>query len=84
MNSKEKIVITGLGVVSPIGIGLEAFWDSFMTGRSGVDVRPEFADTNYPFKIAGIVKDFEGKAFVKPRKALKVCLLYTSPSPRDS
>ena len=72
MNSKEKIVITGLGVVSPIGIGLEAFWDSFMTGRSGVDVRPEFADTNYPFKIAGTIKDFEGKAFVKPRKALKV------------
>ena len=72
MNSKEKIVITGLGVVSPIGIGLEAFWDSFMAGRSGVDVRPEYADTNFPFKIAGMVKDFEGKAFVKPRKALKV------------
>lgn len=72
MNSKEKIVITGLGVVSPIGIGLEPFWDSLMAGRSGVDVRPEFADADYPFKIAGIVKDFEGKAYVKPRKALKV------------
>ena len=72
MNSKEKIVITGLGVVSPIGIGLEPFWDSLMAGRSGVDVRPEFADSDYPFKIAGIVKDFEGKTYVKPRKALKV------------
>lgn len=72
MNLKEKIVITGLGVVSPIGIGLDAFWDSLINGRSGVCERPEFAGTNYPFKIGGVVKDFEGKAFVKPRKALKV------------
>ena len=43
-----------------------------MAGRSGVDVRPEYADTSFPFKIAGMVKDFEGKAFVKPRKAIKV------------
>lgn len=72
MKLNNQVVVTGVGVVSPIGIGVNAFWDALMTGRSGVVVRPEFVDTDWAFKIAGIVKDFEGKKYVKPRKAIKV------------
>src|SRR5918998_3382151 len=35
--ARRRVVITGLGVVSPVGIGLETFWDSISTGRSGID-----------------------------------------------
>lgn len=68
----HEVVITGVGIVSPIGIGHEAFWNSLIEGRTGVCVREQFADTELPFRIAAPVKNFEPKKFVKPRKALKV------------
>lgn len=72
MKLNNQVVITGVGVVSPIGIGAETFWDSLINGRSGVIIRPGFEETDWAFKIAGIVRDFEGKKYVKPRKAIKV------------
>jgi 3-oxoacyl-[acyl-carrier-protein] synthase II len=72
MVGTNDIVITGLGCVSPIGIGREAFWDSLKSGKCGIslvhciegDERREF--------YGGVVKDFDGKVYVTPRKALKV------------
>ena len=72
MKSSREVVVTGLGVVSPIGIGAEAHWESLIRGASGVDVRPRFADFDSPHRIAAAVKDFNPKQFVKPRKALKI------------
>jgi len=71
MNSRD-VVITGLGVVSPIGIGHQKFWHSLSTGASGVEVRESFKDTEWPFRIAAPVKEFSGKQFIKPRKAIKI------------
>lgn len=68
----NQVVITGMGVVSPVGIGLDPFWTSLKEGRIGVRTRNEFAETNLRFKLAAEVADFDGKQFVKPRKALKV------------
>lgn len=72
MNSDHDVVITGIGVVSPIGIGSEAFWQSLSQGVSGVRVRNAFSDCRLPCRIAANVQDFEPKHFVKPRKALKI------------
>ena len=72
MKPDSEVVITGLGVVSPIGIGIEPFWDSLVGGVSGVRVREQFADTELPFRIAAPVTGFEPKQYVKPRKALKI------------
>jgi 3-oxoacyl-[acyl-carrier-protein] synthase II len=66
------VVVTGLGVVSPIGIGLDPFWSALRRGISGVSVRPSFAHTSLPFRIGGAVRDFDPKLYVKPRKSLKV------------
>ena len=71
MNSCD-VVITGLGVVSPIGIGHQTFWESLVAGASGVEVREAFQDTQWPFRIAAPVKEFSGKQFIKPRKAIKI------------
>ena len=72
MDSRPRVVITGVGVVSPLGIGPEAFWESLCQQRSGVDVLPAVAALDLPLRIGAAVKDFDPKQYVKPRKALKV------------
>ena len=59
MKLKSRVVITGVGVVTPIGIGIEPFWNSLINGVSGVRIRPEFAHTNIPTRLAAQVLDFE-------------------------
>ncbi len=58
----KRVVVTGLGVVSPVGNTVQSFWDSLLTGKSGLDKITTFDTTNYPTKIAGIVQniDFSG------------------------
>lgn len=70
--SRREIVITGMGVVSPIGVGLESYWQSLLGRANGIGVRDGFAETSTPFRIAGKVRDFDAKHYVKPRKALKI------------
>ena len=72
MAAASEVVITGLGIVSPIGIGRDAVWDAFENRRSGVGVVPSLADSDYPVRIGGVVDAFEPKQYVRPRKALKV------------
>ena len=71
-NAERGVVVTGMGVVSPIGIGLQEFWNSLLAGQSGVRIRDEFANTDLPLRFYSPVTGFEGKQWVKPRKALKV------------
>ena len=69
---QQQIVITGAGVVSPVGVGIEAFAESLAQGRSGVRMIQSFDPAPLPVRIAGEVVDFEPKAYVRPRKSLKV------------
>ena len=72
MDSKHSIVVTGMGVISPIGIGVEPYWDSLLTGRSGVDLLPWKGDAQLADPMGGAVRDFEPARFIRPRKNLKV------------
>jgi 3-oxoacyl-[acyl-carrier-protein] synthase II len=60
----KRVVITGVGVVSPIGIGKETFLEALLAGRSGVRRIGRFDTTEYPVKIAAEVKDFDAQAFI--------------------
>jgi 3-oxoacyl-[acyl-carrier-protein] synthase II len=55
---KRRVVVTGMGVVAPNGIGIEDFWDSLVHGRSGVRRINHFDVSTYTCQIAGIVPDF--------------------------
>ena len=57
--SLRRVVITGLGVVAPNGIGIEAFWQSCVAGRSGIRHITRFDASQLPTQIAGEVKDFD-------------------------
>ncbi len=72
MPPSQEIVVTGVGVVSPIGIGKESFWTALCEGRSGVRRLPYFADPTLPPPFGGAVADFDAKQYVRPRKSLKV------------
>lgn len=68
----DEVVVTGLGIVCPLGVGSDAVWSALAAGRSGVRTVPELVDAGFPIPIAGDVAQFEPKQYVKPRKALKV------------
>ncbi len=70
----RRVVITGLGVVAPNGIGKDDFWDACVNGRSGVREISAFDVSSFPVKIAGEVKDFNPTPFIPDsmRKSLKV------------
>jgi 3-oxoacyl-[acyl-carrier-protein] synthase II len=72
MAAKREIVITGVGVVSPIGIGSEAFWTALADGRSGVRLLDLFRTSDLPVPFGAVVDDFDPKQYVRPRKSLKV------------
>jgi 3-oxoacyl-[acyl-carrier-protein] synthase II len=54
----RRVVITGMGVLSPLGVGLDAFWDGLVHGRSGVRRITRFDPAPFPSQIAGEVPDF--------------------------
>lgn len=72
MTNPRDIVITGFGAVTPVGVGVDALWEGLLTGRSGIDHVRGFDPGALPAKIAGELRDFEPKQFVKPRKVLKL------------
>jgi 3-oxoacyl-[acyl-carrier-protein] synthase II len=72
MTQQREIIVTGLGVVSPIGIGQGPFWESLRAGRSGVKPVGELQGTPFPVLYGGEVTDFDGKQYVTPRKSLKL------------
>ncbi|MBN8708856.1 MAG: beta-ketoacyl-ACP synthase II [Verrucomicrobia bacterium] len=68
--SERRVVVTGLGVVSPVGSDIETFWKSLTEGRSGVQRYTAFDSEIYDCKIAGEVRDFEpAKHFKSPKDA---------------
>src|SRR5918911_3001517 len=70
----RRVVVTGLGVVAPNGIGKEAFWSACLQGCSGVGPIRTFDASGHPVRIAAEVKDFDVTPFVPPsqRKSLKI------------
>ena len=68
--SRRKVVVTGIGPVSPVGVGREPFWEALSEGRSGVGEVTLFDTSDFPVKIAGEVKDFDPAEHME-RKAVK-------------
>lgn len=70
----RRVVITGIGVVAPNGIGKDAFWKACLNGTSGVGPITSFDATRHPVKIAAEVRNFDVSPFIPPcqRKSMKI------------
>lgn len=69
---KKRVVVTGIGVVSPVGTGLEKFWQSLVDGKSGIDLITRFDASDLPTRIAGEVKDFDPLDFLEKKEARRM------------
>lgn len=61
---KKRVAITGIGVISPVGIGKDSFWEALKAGRSGIGPVTRFATDGFPTRIAGEVKGFDPAAYM--------------------
>src|SRR5438309_10502239 len=71
MNNDRRVVITGLGVVTPVGNDIETFWSNLKNGVSGIRTIDAFDTTAYDCKIGGQVRDFDPKPFFKNPKDVR-------------
>ena len=71
-SSLPRVVVTGVGVVSPIGIGTQSFWERLVAGTSGIDTLSAFSAGGLPSKLAAEVRDFDPLEHIYHRKFLKV------------
>ena len=69
---KKRVVVTGVGLVTPIGIGKDAFWDSLKNGRSGVGKITLLEVSAYPCRIAGEVKDWVPENYIDKKRARRM------------
>jgi len=72
--SKRRVVVTGLGIVSPVGSQIEKAWKNITEGVSGINMIPSelFDPTDFSVKIAGNVKDFNATDYITPKDQKKM------------
>jgi 3-oxoacyl-[acyl-carrier-protein] synthase II len=70
--SKRRVVITGLGIISPVGNNIETAWDSLTAGRSGITLITRFDAATFPSRVAGEVKGFDVTAYLNPKDARRM------------
>lgn len=70
--TRNRVVVTGLGCVTPIGIGKDAFWRALIAGENGIDRITRFDATDFATQIAGEVKDFEANQYIDKKEAKRM------------
>jgi len=65
---KRRVVITGVGVLSPVGNDADTFWNSLLEGKSGIDKITSFDVSDYPTQIAGEIKDFNPELYMDKKE----------------
>ncbi|MDX6693105.1 MAG: 3-oxoacyl-[acyl-carrier-protein] synthase [Blastocatellia bacterium] len=69
---KRRVVVTGLGLITPVGNSVETTWTSLMAGLSGVDDIKKFDTTKFPVRFAAEVKNFDPLTFIEKKEARKM------------
>lgn len=68
----RRVVVTGLGVVSPVGVGVESFWRALTSGTSGIELITHFDTTGYSTRFAGMVYDFDPSEILDKKEARRM------------
>lgn len=68
----RRVVVTGLGCITPLGNTIDEFWNSLISGKSGIDFINRFDTTDFPTKIAAQVKDFNPEDYIDKKEAKRM------------
>jgi 3-oxoacyl-[acyl-carrier-protein] synthase II len=71
MTDKKRVVVTGIGIVNPSGIGKNEFWQNMTEGKSAIKAIDRFDTTEFPTKVAGAISDFQPGDFIPRRLIVK-------------
>ncbi|MBI3247583.1 MAG: beta-ketoacyl-ACP synthase II [Deltaproteobacteria bacterium] len=74
MENARRVVITGVGLVTPLGTGVEKNWQALMEGRSGISHVTRFDVTDFPTRIGGEIRDFHPEDFIEKKEIKKMDL----------
>lgn len=69
---KRRVVVTGVGLVTPLGIGVEKTWEALIAGKSGAGKITRFDASDYPVQIAAEVKDFDPALYIEKKEIKKM------------
>ena len=70
--TKRRIVVTGMGMISPIGYSVDESWQAAVAGQSGIGLNESFDTTDYAVKICGSVRDFDISPYMNPKEARRI------------
>ena len=70
--SKRRVVVTGMGALTPTGIGLESSWKSMLAGVNGIRTISQFDASALPCRIAGEISDFDARQYIAPKEIKKM------------
>jgi 3-oxoacyl-[acyl-carrier-protein] synthase II len=70
--SKRRVVVTGLGVVSPVGSTVQSAWDAILRGESGIGPVTRFDVSAFPARFGGAVRDFDVAQYIPPKEARRM------------
>ncbi len=69
---KRRVVVTGVGMITPVGLDTEKSWEGLVSGRSGIGTITQFDDKDMPTRIAGEVKDFDPARYIEAKEIKKM------------
>ena len=72
MSNSNRVVITGIGAITPIGIGKDAFWEALLAGKNGITKTSRFDASDYGAQIAGEVKGFEPADYIDKKESKRM------------
>ena len=72
MSTKRRVVVTGLGMVGPVGLSVTESWANILAGKSGIGPITHFDVSTFPTRFGGSVRNFEITDYIAPKDAKKM------------
>ena len=69
---KRRVVVTGIGMITPVGLDTESSWEGLINGKSGIGPITQFDDKTIPTQIAGEIHGFEPEKYIEPKEIKKM------------
>ncbi len=69
---KRRVVVTGVGMITPVGLDTESTWEGLVAGKSGIGLITQYEDKTIPCQIAGELKGFEPEKYIEPKEIKKM------------